>query len=61
MHHKSRITPFTLGLSALVVPEDCRLAVEGEEEELEEEVDWDLLGCCRKALMVGCVPLLPLL
>ena len=32
-----------------------------EEVPTQDDVDWDLLGCCRRDLMVGWVPLLPLL
>lgn len=34
---------------------------EEEEDLMAEDVDWDLLGCCLRDLMAGCVPLLPLL
>lgn len=34
---------------------------EEEEDLMVEDVDWDLLGCCLRALTAGCVPLLPLL
>lgn len=47
-----------LGLLCFVVPEDVRLAERPVEE---EEVDWDLMGCCCKDLTAGCVPLPPLL
>ncbi len=44
-----------------VVPEEARLAAKEEDGLLDEEVDRDLLGCCRRDLRAGCVPLLPLL
>lgn len=43
---------------AVVVPEDVRLAERPVED---AEVDWHLMGCSRKDLTTGCVPLLPLL
>lgn len=62
MHRQAgSLDPSHLGSSVFVVPEDARLAVEEKERLLEEDVDRDLLGCCRKDLMAGCVPLLPLL
>lgn len=48
-------------LSVFVLPEDVRLTAEEEEEAMEDEVEWDLLGCCLRDLMAACVPLLPLL